>query len=673
MIGKAFFESLVEHLRSALDAECVYAGEFTSGQAERVQTLAACGHSGLLGSLDFPLAGSPDAEVAAGGMGTYSDGAADLFPSALLLGQFTARSFVGIPLNDDAGRPAGILAAVFRNALGEQVHFINSILLTFGPRAAAELMRKQSEDALIESAQRYRAFILQNTDAMWRIEFEEPIDTTQTESEQVNQILRYGYLAECNDALAALVGADSVEHLIGSRLVDVFPPHSGGAEESAAEALLAFVRSKYRDGTVELSRVNSQGKHIHLLRTQWGIVANGKLQRIWGSSRDITELRRSQRDLVTAERRLTDVLESVHLFAVRLAADETLSFCNKYLITTSGWHANDILGKNWFDLMIASGDRQSVRECFGFGDLNPEPFGHCEANLVLHDGENRLVEWDSVALRDASGSFVGAAAIGRDVTDYRYLDARIRKAEKLEMVGQLAGGIAHDFNNLLTVILGYSSLMLNRGGQLTSQSAELREIQKAAEKGAALTRKLLAFSQRKPSEPKRLNLNTVIEDMRRLLKTVVGDKIMLTLDLDSTLEAVVADPDDMDRVLLNLALNARDAMPNGGRLIIATANLNVDNMSGSRLAGVLHGRYVRIIVADTGTGMTEEVRAHLFEPFYSTKGQYKGSGLGLSVAYGIVLQSGGHILVDSAPGEGSAFEILLPRAEGPETPAPAEQ
>jgi two-component system cell cycle sensor histidine kinase/response regulator CckA len=290
-IGKVFFESLAEHLRSAIDADCVYVGEFTAGQVERVQTLAAWARSGRVERLDFPLAGSPDAEVAAGGMGTYSYGAEELFPASSVIQQFATKSFVGIPLNDDAGHPAGVLAALFRDALGDKVHFIHSMLLTFGPRASEELMRKQTEDALRESEQRYRAFILHNTDAMWRIEFEQPVDTTLAEDEQIEQILRYGYLAECNKALASLTGAKDAEQLIGSCVIDLFSIWPGVTEESVRDAFLAFIRSHYQCGTVEQSRANRQEKQRYLLWTQWGVVANGKLLRIWGTSRDITELR----------------------------------------------------------------------------------------------------------------------------------------------------------------------------------------------------------------------------------------------------------------------------------------------------------------------------------------------------------------------------------------------
>jgi nitrogen-specific signal transduction histidine kinase len=259
----------------------------------------------------------------------------------------------------------------------------------------------------------------------------------------------------------------------------------------------------------------------------------------------------------------------------------------------------------------------------------------------------------------------GLAGIGRDVTEYKALETRLRQAQRLESIGRLAGGVAHDFNNLLTVIRGYSSLLLEHRKHTDSAYIGLVEIKRAAEKGAALTKQLLAFSRRKASEPQMIDLNAIIAEDERMLRRLIGDHIELNTNLDPALGLVRADPSDIHQSLLNLAVNARDAMPEGGSLTLATSNIDVDEEHAFRRAGVEPGQYVRLVVADTGVGMSADVRAHLFEPFFTTKDVDKGTGLGLSTVYGIIQQAGGHILVQTEAGEGASFEIILPRAQPP--------
>jgi two-component system cell cycle sensor histidine kinase/response regulator CckA len=242
----------------------------------------------------------------------------------------------------------------------------------------------------------------------------------------------------------------------------------------------------------------------------------------------------------------------------------------------------------------------------------------------------------------------------------RMSEQQLRQSQKMEAVGRLAGGVAHDFNNLLTVMLGYCDILLQRTEPSNPHCRHVEEIQRAGERAASLTRQLLAFSRKQVLQPKILGLNTIVFGLDKMLRRLIGEDIELRTVLEPDLENVKADPGQIEQVIMNLAVNARDAMPRGGKLTIQTANVLIDQANSNRKREMTPGRYVMLAVSDTGVGMTDDVKTHLFEPFFTTKGTGKGTGLGLATSYGIIKQSEGEIQVYSEPGHGTTFKIYLP-------------
>ncbi|WP_411282469.1 PAS domain-containing protein [Gemmatimonas sp.] len=299
--------------------------------------------------------------------------------------------------------------------------------------------------------------------------------------------------------------------------------------------------------------------------------------------------------------------------------------------------------------------------------LAGNPLLNSEGFRVRADGSTRWFLVIKVPLRNAQGEITGLVGISRDITDRKLaevqrdkLQQELQQSQKMEAVGQLAGGIAHDFNNLLTIITGHSGLLLSLPNISRDVQESVQEISDAADRAADLTRQLLAFSRQALLQPEVIDVNAVVLETSKLLRRLIGEDISLSTILDSQVAAVRADPSQLNQILMNLALNARDAMPTGGMLSIETGNVEVDHTFSRMQLGVTPGPYVMLRITDSGTGMMPDVRSRIFEPFFTTKGVGKGTGLGLSMVFGIVQQSGGGIHVYSEVGHGSTFGIYLP-------------
>jgi PAS domain S-box-containing protein len=364
---------------------------------------------------------------------------------------------------------------------------------------------------------------------------------------------------------------------------------------------------------------------------------------LWGHARARGERDRSQE----RERLLQAILDSEPHCVMLVKADGTLGFVNPAGVEMFGAaDAAQLIGRPWTDL--ATRDSRGTID----GLLAVALSGAADRREIAIErgGERRTLESTVSPVADEYDDIVSLVVVARDITVQRRLESQLRQAQKMEAVGQLAGGIAHDFNNLLTAIGGYSELALAQLDAGSGPYADVEEIRRAATRAAGLTSQLLAFSRRELLRPSVFDLNSTVVDVESLLGRVLGEQIQIATSLDPSGCPIVADPTQLEQVFMNLALNARDAMPDGGTLRIATDNV---------------GTRVRVWISDTGLGMDAETRGRIFEPFFTTKEPGKGTGLGLAMVFGIVEESGGTIEVESEPGVGTRFVLVFPRAAEP--------
>lgn len=383
---------------------------------------------------------------------------------------------------------------------------------------------------------------------------------------------------------------------------------------------------------------------------------------ITGTVVDITERKSAEAAVAASEHMLKTVLDGIPQGVFWKDRESRYLGCNAVVARAFGMSGPEaLLGKTDRDIPCLTPEQatffnQKDQEVMTSG----QPLIGIIQQATLADGRTIWMETNKMPLRDAAGNVIGVLGTSQDITERKSLEEQLRQSQKMEAFGQLAGGVAHDFNNLVTIILGFSDLLLNTLPSQSPVRESVSEIREAGERAAALTRQLLAFSRKGVLEPKVLDLNTIVSETEKMLRRTIGEDILLTTVLDSTLKPIKADPDQLVQVLMNLAVNARDAMPKGGKLTIETSNVVLDQHYANNHIEAQPGSYVKLSVSDTGCGMTPEVKARIFEPFFTTKGVGKGTGLGMAVVHGIVKQSGGNIEVYSEPGIGTTFKIYFP-------------
>jgi PAS domain S-box-containing protein len=416
--------------------------------------------------------------------------------------------------------------------------------------------------------------------------------------------------------------------------------------ERVDEEVINFLR---KDGTLRQGRIS-----LRLIDIDGEMHALGVLT-------DTTDMQRTEAALRTSDERFKELAETIQeVFWMTDPAKGEMLYISPAYEKIWGRSRESLYRspKDWLDA-IHPDDRGLVMNALARQTTDA---GYDEQyRIVRPDGGERWIRDRAFPVKDASGRVTRVAGVAEDITERRQLEAQLRQTQKLESVVVLAGGVAHDFNNLLTVIQANAEML-----QDAPTPEEIREtvaeIRSAAERGSSLTRQLLAFSRQEMLEPMIVNINAVVNDTTKMLRRLIGEDVELVTNLASDVSPVMIDPGHFAQVLMNLAVNARDAMPKGGRLTLRTLNLHVSRTD-SIVTGRSAGRYVAMTMADTGHGMPPAVRARIFEPFFTTKGHGRGTGLGLAVVHGIVSQSGGHIDVDSTPGLGTTFTILLPAAK----------
>ena len=367
-------------------------------------------------------------------------------------------------------------------------------------------------------------------------------------------------------------------------------------------------------------------------------------------------LRSAQEGLRRSELNFRSLVTNSPYGICRCEPNGTLADANPAFVHMLGYSSvTDLVGRHLGSL------HRNSQEWFHLADYFAarKDFTGLVADFTRNDGSATVVRLSGRAIRDEDDTTT-FELFAEDVTEHRVLEQQLRQAQKMEAVGRLAGGIAHDFNNLLMVISGYCEFLLERIGPDPALRGPAQEISNAAERATSLTRQLLAFSRKQMLAPKILDLNAVVTENLKMLTRMIGEDIDLVMVPGADLGAVKADPGQIEQVIMNLAVNARDAMPKGGKLTIETSNVTLDESYTRFHAGVNPGEYVMLVISDTGSGMDAETQSHIFEPFFSTKGT-KGTGLGLSTVYGIVKQSGGYIWVTSDAGKGTSFKVYLPR------------
>jgi two-component system, cell cycle sensor histidine kinase and response regulator CckA len=485
---------------------------------------------------------------------------------------------------------------------------------------------------------------------------------------------REGRHLRANDSYTHMAGFSRRE-LLESRFVDHI--HEGDLAD-AEGSFHRLISGEADELQTEWRYLRANGEtgfaEVNLVRIESG---TGLPPRVAIVALDISERKRSEAAILEREHLLRNIIANIPCGVFWKDRNSVYIGCNdrfaqycghESALTALGATAQSVFASR-VEADVSEADDRRVIES-GELILNREEI------RTRADGTQIQILTSKVPLRDARGEIVGVLGVNQDITERKKLEEQYRQSQKMEAIGQLAGGIAHDFNNLLTVINGYSGMLLTQTERLDDATrSSLLEIHQAGERAASLTAQLLAFSRKTIVAPRVMNLNEVIAEITKLLGRLLGDDIRLNTALQSNLRSIRADRGQVEQVILNLVVNARDAMPKGGRLTLETANVEITE-GGAFYPDCPPGRYVRLAVSDTGTGMTNEVKAKIFEPFFTTKPPGKGTGLGLATVYGIVKQAGGHISAYTEVGVGTTFKVLLPAMIGSEdrseeAPAPA--
>jgi two-component system, cell cycle sensor histidine kinase and response regulator CckA len=469
---------------------------------------------------------------------------------------------------------------------------------------------------------------------------------------------RYDRALCANPAFQAMFGYESGE-LLGQSIETLIAP----AERHAESRWIADSVSRGKTITVETQRKRQDGTWIEVSILSAPLIVEGKHVGSYAIYRDISESSQEALNSERSEARYRSLVQSSAYGIYRSSAEGKFLHVNPALIAMLGYESADevIQLDPRRDLFVNAEEQARLIEEF----RRTGRMDGVEVRWKRKNGSAITVRLSGKTVSGSDEASDAMEAIAEDVTERRALEEQFRQAQKMEAVGRLAGGVAHDFNNLLMVISGYAEVILEGLDAAHPLHSKARAIQQASDRATTLTRQLLAFSRKQLLELKVVDVNAIIEDMERLLRPLIGENIELVTQLSPDSTHTRADAGQLEQVLMNLVVNAKDAMPDGGRIAIQTRTITLDDARPGDKTFIRRGDYVMISVSDNGIGMDKETQSRIFEPFFTTKEKGKGTGLGLSTVYGIAKQSGGYLMVESEPGCGATFIIYLPRVEHP--------
>ena len=499
-------------------------------------------------------------------------------------------------------------------------------------------------------------------------------DLLETLPDAIVAVDRDGTIIQVNSQAEELFGYDRDE-LIGQKVEMLVPESYRRQHHHHRENFAQAPKTRRMKADLDLYGRRRNGSEFPVeislspVSTENGMFVLSAIRDISERKRIAEELRRANEELHrrTAEQlgeyrsRLASIIDSSEDAIIGKNLDGTIASWNKGAERIYGYTPEEVVGKHIS--LLAPTDRPDEIPEILQKTARGESVEHYESVRVTKDGRHLDVSISVSPLRDAKGDIVGASAIARDITAQKRAEGQLQQSQKMEAIGRLAGGVAHDFNNILGIINACTEFLRDRIDPNAESSVYVENIKKATERGSSLTHQLLTFSWTPAIQPCILDLNERLKDISKLLRPLMGDDVEVLVVSKSPSAVVEADPGQLDQVLVNLAVNARDAMPRGGKFILETRAMKFDEAFAEQHQAMAAGRYVLLAISDTGNGMDEATVSRVFEPFFTTKEVGKGTGLGLATVYGIVKQSAGHILVYSEPGYGTTFKIYLPSAD----------
>jgi two-component system cell cycle sensor histidine kinase/response regulator CckA len=511
-----------------------------------------------------------------------------------------------------------------------------------------DLLLQEAQQALRVSEERYRRIV----------------ETTDEGVMTVDRDMRLDFV---NARCAEMFGYTR-EELLGRSVYDLLDPADREPDDEKLQR-----RKQGLAETYQRRYLRKDGSELWaLVRAHPLMDAEGRFEGTLAMLTDVSARRHDDE----MRSRLAAIVESSDDAILGTDLEGNITAWNRGAERLYGYSREEMVGQSLSLLVPPEGERDHLRVMGRV--LRGEAVHHQEATRRRKDGTLVEVSLTVSPIRDRVGRILGLSKIAHDLTEKRRADAQLASmreqlwlSQKMEAIGNLAGGVAHDFNNLLSVILSYTALALEELKPGEALHDDLSEVEKAAQRAASLTQQLLAFGRRQILAPQVLDLNHSVRGLEKILRRVLGEHISLALHLESKLGQVYADPGQIEQVLMNLVVNARDAMPDGGMLTIETLNVELDASYAAQHVEVTPGEYVMVAVTDSGVGMDAATRARMFEPFFTTKEPGRGTGLGLSTVFGIVKQSDGHIWAYSEPGEGTTFKVYLPRSDGAQHPVTA--